>query len=359
MKAISALIYSKHIGIRILRHTLFWAADIVSYLSIVTANGEIKAVEVYTILLRTIPLALTTYFVLYYLIPSFSKQNDKGRLILWILAVIVFIGIGMRYFNFYVVNPLLNIQPPANFTFFDFPIIVRNIFSCMSVICMAATIKLVKNKTDLQLRNEQLEDEKKSAELNFLKAQMKPHFLFNTLNTLYSETIQESGKAQQVILHLSNLLRFILDECNKSVIPVGHEMRVIKDFVALEELRHGSRLQVNMRIENLDESIMISPLVFLPFVENSFKHTLSHNRGPINITIEIGMRNNQLSLLVENDRLNGAKRLNGYLSGKGLVNTKRQLDLLYGKEYELLINDQTDTYRVLLTVPVKYSSQHD
>src|SRR5882672_10053971 len=109
MKAISTLIYSSHIGIRILRHTLFWVADILFYLSVVTVNGELDPAEVYGVLLRTIPLALTTYFVLYFLIPVFSRQDDNGKLILWILGVLIFIGVGMRYFNLYFVYPLLDI----------------------------------------------------------------------------------------------------------------------------------------------------------------------------------------------------------------------------------------------------------
>lgn len=355
MKAISTLIYSNQIGVRIFRHALFWVADILFYLSVVTINGEVNPTEVYAVIIRTIPLALTTYFILYYLIPLFSKQNDNGKLILWILGVLIFIGIGMRLFNFYVVNPILSITPPPDYNLLDIPPIVRNIFSCMSVMCMAITIKLVKNKSELQQRNEQLEAEKKLAELNFLKAQMQPHFLFNVLNTLYSETIQESGKAQQVVLNLSNLLRFILDECNKPHIPIHYEIQVIKNFVELEKLRHGARLQVSLRIdEDMDQSAMVSPLIFLPFVENSFKHSLQNNRGPIQIVIEIGMKDQRISLFVENNNhLNGSSKINGHPSGKGNANTKRQLDLLYGNDYTLAIDERNDKYQVILTIPVK------
>src|SRR5688572_21733500 len=137
MKAISTLIYSNQIGIRVFRHALFWVADILFYLSVVTINGEVNPTEVYAVIIRTVPLALTTYFILYYLIPLFSKHNDNGKLILWILGVLIFIGVGMRLFNFYVVNPILSIAPAPDFRLFDIPPIVRNIFSCMSVMCMA------------------------------------------------------------------------------------------------------------------------------------------------------------------------------------------------------------------------------
>src|SRR5258708_31239424 len=105
---------------------------------------------------------------------------------------------------------------------------------------------------------------------------MHSHFLFNTLNTLYSETMQDSGKAEQVVLHLSNLLRFILDECNKPLIAVSKEIKVIHDYIELEKLRHGSRLQVSLSVPESDQSLFISPLIFLPFIENSFKHSLNN-----------------------------------------------------------------------------------
>jgi LytS/YehU family sensor histidine kinase len=223
---------------------------------------------------------------------------------------------------------------------------------------MAIVIKLIKNKTELQQTNEQLIAEKKTAELNFLKSQMQPHFLFNTLNTLYSETIQESGKAQKVVLYLSGLLRFILEECNKPFIPIGHEIKVIKDFIALEQLRHGSRLTVNLVVLDVNPRMVISPLVFLPFVENSFKHTLQTKRGRIHIDIAITMKDNNFHMVIENDKEDAPKKINGHEPGKGISNVRRQLDLLYGKQYKLDVEDAPKLYRVSLLVPAKHIEEY-
>jgi two-component system, LytTR family, sensor kinase len=352
MHLINALIYSRHPVVRLLRHILFWTADVGSYLSVISINKEINTTEILNILLRLVPVIITTYFILYYLIPNYSKLKDS-RLILWILAVLLFLGVGMRYYIYYFVNPLLSIIPSTPYKVLDFRLVINQVFSHMSVICMAVTIRLVKNKIELGQSNEQLQNEKRTAELNFLKAQMQPHFLFNTLNTLYSETIHETGKAQQVVLHLSSLMRFILDECNKPLISISKEILVIQDFIALEKLRHGDRLNVSTEIDIDDQSALISPLIFLPFVENSFKHTLDSQRGVINIHIELKLDGNHFNLSVENDRVSERGKVNGYSPGKGIINTRRQLDLIYGKDYSLNINGTEKTYRVALKVPVK------
>jgi two-component system, LytTR family, sensor kinase len=348
VKYVNLVIHSNQWGIRFFRHSLFWITDIISYLSVVSVNGVVSSFEFYAVLMRTVPLALTTYFVLYYLIPVFSKKTDYGKLILWLLAVLIFVGIGMRYFNYYVVNPILDISQNINFSVLDFPLIVRNIFSNMSVICLAVTIKLIKNKTDLQQRNDQLETERKAAELNFLKAQMHPHFLFNTLNTLYSETMQQSGKAEQVVLHLSNLLRFILEECNKPLIPLKDEVKVIQDYVELEKLRHGDRLRVSLVVPPIDPAVKISPLLLLPFAENSFKHSLNNIRGQISIQMEFHLVNEQIIFQIENDHIK-VNSVRGH--GLGVANVKRQLDLLYGTNYLLAVDEADDKYKVSLAIP--------
>lgn len=351
MKGISMLIYSTNAGVRILRHALFWIVDILFYLSVVSNNGETDLANLTAILIRIVPIILTTYFILYYLLPIYSKRNDQGELIIWLLLILIFMGGSVRILNIHVIEPLTGIGS-SNSDLLDIPNLVRNIFSAMSVVCMAITIKLLKNKTLLQQQNENLATAKKLAELNFLKAQMQPHFLFNVLNTLYSETIQESGKAQQVILHLSNLLRFILDECDKPLIALRNEIHVIKDFVELEKLRHGERLHIELNVqEDVDQSMNISPLIFLPFVENSFKHTLTNNTGNIHISIKISKNCEQLMLSVENNFPIPLKPAD-YHHPKGNTNIKHQLDLLYENAYSLNTYEEQEKYRVELSIPL-------
>lgn len=357
MNLINAFIFSNKPLVRILRHVVFWATDITSYFIVSSANTEINSALVYGILLKIPLVAAVAYFILYYIIPEFSKRPNNGKLFLWIIGILFFLGVGIRYYRQWVINPIIDPANTQDFHVWEFSRIVSEIFSGMVVICMAVVIKLIKNRTELQQSNQQLAIEKKTAELNFLKAQMQPHFLFNTLNTLYSETIQESGKAQQVVLYLSGLLRFILDECNKPFIPLSHEIRVIRDFIALEQLRHGARLSVTFTVVDVNPTMMISPLIFLPFVENSFKHTLNTIRGKIHINITITMKGDHVAMQIENDK-GEPQHVNGHEPGKGIANVKRQLELLYGKDYKLELNDSEKQYRVSLIIPARQLEEH-
>lgn len=350
MKFIYTLVYSKHQGIRILRHALFWITDFVNWALVVSAYRQVSQEE----LLRTaciLPVVMAhTYFILYYILPRFAKETQRVHLLLSIAGVLLLVGVALRLYQMYILYPLFDSDTTTLGNIWDIRLVIAEMFKWLAVMGMAVMIKLLKTRTELQQHNEQLQNEKKQAELNFLKAQMQPHFLFNTLNTLYAETIQESGNAQQVVLHLSSLMRFILDECNQPSIPLHHEIKVMKDFIALEQLRHGQRLNVNLQVGELDTNARISPLIFLPFIENSFKHSLAHVRGVVQINIQVDKRDNNIFLWVENDAMNG-KQKNGVVMGKGILNTQRQLDLLYGKRYSLNIAEANGKHQVTLQVP--------
>src|SRR6267154_597032 len=352
MNILDTFIYSDQKGIRVFRHALFWTTDFVSYLVVISTTTQINSVIIFGLLTR-VPLVIgITYFILYYLIPQYSTRQKRWELALWILAILIFIGVGLRYYRFYIITPILepaSIIPPDVFAFGR---ILGEIFSWMSVMCMAIAIKLIKTKNKLQQRNEELIAEKRLAELSFLKAQMHPHFLFNTLNTLYSEAIKTGSRSEQIVLRLSNLMRFILEECNKPMITLDKEIRVIEDYVELEKIRHGSRLEVDFKCHVDDPHMLISPLLLLPFVENSFKHTLSSQRGIIPIKISVGTESKSVHLRVENPRTNHAHPV-APDHGLGIKNVRKQLELLFDKNFKLDISEG-DKYIVNLIVPASH-----
>ena len=349
MKFLDTFIYSDHIGIRIFRHVLFWTTDFFSYLVVISANTQINSAIVIGMLTRVPLVVCITYFIMYYLIPRYSTNKKRWELALWLLAILVFIGVGLRYYRYYIITPILepdSVIPPDVFAFGR---ILGEIFSWMAVMCMAIAIKLIKTKNKLQQQNEELVAEKRIAELSFLKSQMHPHFLFNTLNTLYSDAIKTDSRSEQIVLRLSNLMRFILEECNKPLISLQKEIKVIEDYVALEKIRHGSRLEVDFKCEVQNQSILISPLLLLPFVENSFKHTLSSQPGVIPILIRVNAEKNRVHLRVENDVTKYAQPI-APDHGLGIKNVRKQLELLFDKNFKLDITEG-DKYIVNLSVP--------
>jgi two-component system LytT family sensor kinase len=338
MKFIDTFFYSDRTGIRVFRHVLFWTTDFVSYLVVLSANTQITFITVVNLLTRYPLMVGITYFIMYYLIPRYSSNKKRWELALWILAILVFMGVGLRYYRYYIIDPLLEpdfVLPPNVFAFSR---ILREIFSWMAVMFMAIAIKLIRTKNSLEQQNEELVAEKRNAELSFLKAQMHPHFLFNTLNTLYSDAVKTDSKSEQIVLRLSNLMRFILEECNKPLIPLEKEIKVIEDYIALEKMRHGSRLEIDFKCDVRDRTILISPLLLLPFVENSFKHTLSSKLGIIPIHIKVSSERNRVHLMVVNDIAQSPKPTMPD-HGLGVKNIKKQLELLFGKNFELDITE--------------------
>lgn len=345
MKLINTFIYSNQPGIRLLRHALFWLADIFNWMIVAVSAGAPRS-EIHTFLLSLPICMVATYFILYYLMP----RHSGSALVAYIVITVVVMGILLRLHKVFIASPITGISFPEGYPHWGMGLLIREIFTWLGVVGMAIIIKLVKNKTDLQKRNEQLVAEKRQAELNFLKAQMHPHFLFNTLNTLYSETLQGASREQEIVLNLASLLRFTLEECNKTEITLAREIEVIRHYIQLEKMRHGARMNVTLTTPQQNLPYRISPLIFLPFVENSFKHALRNVRGTVNIVIHIQTSENRAVLTVENDHVSGNGTANG--QGTGISNIRRQLELLYDRDYSLQISDKDNKYRVVLSIPV-------
>jgi len=328
---------------------LFWSTDIISYLLVIANNATLNNYAVYGILSRIPLVAAVVYFILYYLIPRYSGQKKGGYLFLWILFILAFVGIGIRYYRFYVMDFLLDPAIPIPDHIWTLGGMVQEIFSWMSIISLAIAIKLIKARGVLQRRNEELADERRKAELAFLKAQMHPHFLFNTLNTLYADVLASGSRSEQIVLRLSGLLRFILEECTQAFIPLERELKVIDDYVALEKLRHQDRLDVQLQTDIADPGVRVSPLLMLPFVENSFKHTLAHISGVVHIHIQVKADEKWVRLWVENDSIAGGEV--PVVPGMGIGNVRRQLELVYGQSFTLDIS-RGKKFSVYLQIPV-------
>lgn len=201
-----------------------------------------------------------------------------------------------------------------------------------------------------QQRIQQLEKEKIASELKFLKAQLNPHFLFNTLNNLYSFVVMGSPKAPDMILRLSGILDYILYKSQQQFVPLQEEVNTIEHFIELEKVRYGERLQVNFTTAG-NLFLPISPLLFLSLVENAFKHGASGDIDEPKINIEIKGTDEKINCKVWNSKRAYEGELNDtYKEGIGLSNIKRQLNLIYPDNYDLEIDDKEDSFLVAITI---------
>lgn len=209
---------------------------------------------------------------------------------------------------------------------------------------VAAAIKLMKCFYEKQEASLLLEKEKVNAELQMLKAQLHPHFLFNTLNNIYSFTQDVSEKASGMIMGLSQLLRYILYDCNKPLVPLDKELKMINDYLALETTRYDRGLEVAVQLPKPDHFLIV-PLILLPFIENAFKHGASQMTESPWISLSVEIKGQELWMKLINGKPAVASPT---IPGIGIANVRKRLELLCPGQHELTINDEEEMYIVNL-----------
>ncbi len=299
---------------------------------------------------------LATYFTLYFLLPKYLLQGKHVRFGLWVILLILISGLGQRFVTYYVYYPIWAPEGQAYAIFIPTKII-KEFVGIYPVVGLAVAIKLLKfwyqGKEDHQV----LVQEKLEAELKFLKTQIHPHFLFNTLNNLYALTLKKSDLAPAMVLKLSDMIDYMLYECNVENVPLSKEVKFIHDYIEIEKMRYGDLLELNLNIESGSEEKTIAPLIFLPFLENTFKHGANSQLKKAWVSIELKIRSEELTFKVENNSELEIENGSGEEKGIGLKNVRRRLDLLYKEDYELIILQEKESFLVTLKIPLRKRTQ--
>jgi two-component system LytT family sensor kinase len=204
------------------------------------------------------------------------------------------------------------------------------------------------NHIQLRRSEQQLRIEKQDAELNYLKSQTNPHFLFNTLNNIYSLTRDKSDLAPESILRLSKILRYMLYETSGAYIAIEQELKIMNDYIALEKLRYDESLLVNFNYDVEDMKQALPPLLLIPLVENAFKHGVSETRNRPFVDIHLSVKNRQLYFSVKNSSERQTEEGN-VKENIGLSNLRRQLELLY-KDYKLTVQQEEVMFTAVLQI---------
>lgn len=342
---------------RIALHILFWLVyvPINAVLACILQRATLEQffVKAVYIELFSLPVKLALiYFVFYYIIPLYLERSKLGKLIGLLLIAFGIATILSRMQVKWVFFPIF--LPGQSINLFNPQGLLLTVFDLFITLAAAVTIKMIRVHYKSLEFEQELIREKLESELNFLRAQTNPHFLFNTLNNLYVLARKKSDKTPEAIMMLSKIMRFMLYECRASRIPVANEAKVIRDYIELEKMRYNQRLSVHYD-EDLDsQSTAIAPLLLLPFVENSFKHGAGSTTGDVEIFVRIRLHNQHLSFSVENTvdpeepaMHNGS---NGHSNGIGLKNVQRQLDLIYPQQHQLSAGREDGMYRAHLEV---------
>ena len=209
-------------------------------------------------------------------------------------------------------------------------------------------IKLYFKQRGDRKRLEQLEKENLEQQLEYLKYQINPHFLMNTLNNIHALVDIDPEKSKQTILELSKMMRFVLYEGNKQVVPLDREIAFLQNYIQLMKLRYTDKVKITVDVPKSLPNKEVPPLMFITFVENAFKHGVSYRQASF-IDIAISIEEDKLVFDCRNSRIPKEDDKHG---GVGLANVKKRLELIYGNRYTLDIKDEQDTYTVKLSLPL-------
>jgi two-component system, LytTR family, sensor kinase len=226
--------------------------------------------------------------------------------------------------------------------------LLRSCYFVLTVSGVFIAMHMVRLSYRQQEINNSLRHANVAAELKNLKEQIKPHFLFNTLNNLYGLTRQNPEKASEVVMRLSQLMSYMLHSANVQKIPVRKDIGYLQDYLELEKIRYGTGLQVSFQCDIENENFQIPPLLLQPFIENAFKHGLSRQLRDAWLQITIRVNENEMNFKVVNSKPSGIA--DTIPSGIGIANVKKRLELLYPNAYRLKILDEGQTFLVNLTL---------
>lgn len=335
---------------RLLLHLFFWTVYVV-FFGLLYGSYIDDYYNAFMVELVELPFKMgLVYFNMYYLMPRYLLQKRYLEFFVYLLLLMGAIGALMQFILLpFLIHPIFcpTTCTEDNLTFYRF---IKNIVNINYVVAITAVIALLKNWYSHQQAARNLTQDKLETELKVLKAQIHPHFLFNTLNSLYALTLKKSDTAPEMVLKLSSLMDYMLYEANAARVPLQKELDYIQNYIALERMRYGDRVDVRFTESGNMAGIQIAPMLLLPFVENAFKHGVSTETKNAWVRIDVKVTGRKLVLLVENckcgDRASNSSR--DMASGIGLKNLQRRLELLYENHYVLEIEDEPESYAARL-----------
>ena len=331
-------------------HSLFWFVWLLrTFYDIYTPWGFQGALLYVSVVFVTqLPLV---YFHLYFLVP---RLLIKRRYIPYILIT------GLCVFTYSLCNYALLTNLPENWipdsmkTFIGRIKPTYDILEGVIVVLLTYALKYTLIAFVTQNELLKLQKEKLQLELNALKSQVNPHFLFNTLNNLYSLTLKNSDKSSEVVLKLSDIMRYVLYQSEEFKVPIQKELDFIQNYIALQRIRYNENYKINFKIKGSVNGQLVAPLLLIDFIENAFKHGLDRRFKDGFVNIEIHLDELELFFSIVNARGHGddgvpLKSNNGI----GIVNIKRRLELMYPGNYVLDINDKNENFEVTLKLKLK------
>lgn len=352
-------IFSNEKNYRLQRHVLFWASwwafqsILYSFSAFAMQVPFFKRLPISALeaVLYLVPHTFLAYTLMYWVVPCFLLKGKYGKSVgvvsaLFLATAAIAAGIGM-----YVIPairvvlmglPVTEVHTnEANF----FMGLLAGLRGAITIGGLAAAIKLMKHLYQKEEKNLELQKQHAQAQLQLLKAQVHPHFLFNTMNNIYAHTQTTAPEAAKMVAGLSNMLRYMLYDGAQPLVPLQKELDLLKNYMMLEEARYDNQLDMAIDLPQQTDGLYIAPLLLLPFVENCFKHGTSHMLEQPWITFSVTIEEARLCMKLVNGKATGYVSSNAS-NGIGIANVRKRLQLLYGQKHQLKITNAEDIFIV-------------
>jgi len=341
---------------RVIAHVVFWSfIAFLYYFSYLRYDPNLA----WLLSLKDLFIVLTIFYsTAYFAIPKWILKGKFIQSVLWILVTYFWWGI-LTYLSCLFIDhsfvpdeilgvyieAVLNKGPMA---FFQLSKIDFYILDYFYLIALPVGLKLMQSFVNQRAKEVKLERDNLELELNFLKSQINPHFLFNSLNNIYRMVNKNDPKTPDAVLSLAGLMRYTLYESDDHFVPLKNEISFIKDFIKLERLRYSSKVEIKDNILQNGEDHFIVPLILFPFIENAFKHGPEKSNHEAWVHLNLKVKDNLLTLEVSNSI--GKARSKNTVGGVGMVNVRKRLELNYKDRYDLETTASEDSYKVLLKI---------
>ena len=328
-----------------LHHPLVWGILFAGWYFFRAKDFPSQQLAVLVTAIKVAVLALLTYITNYLLIPRLLYKKRYWQFFSIYLTMII--GMGLLKLKIIMALVYPGLAPFANFKtrFYD------NIIPVFLLVTTGAACRLIKDYLKTQRRLTEIAQEKAQTELKFLRSQINPHFLFNSLNSIYFLIDKNNTEARKTLLQFADLLRYQLYDCNSDTIAIETEVAYLQDYIRLQKLRKDTNYEVAVEVKSEIQGFQIVPLLLIPFVENAFKHISNHQNGKNFVHVELSKNNGSFLFCVENSKENQLQKTL-IPGGIGLNNVKRRLELLYPDKHHLEICNNENTFKVELELKV-------
>lgn len=290
----------------------------------------------------TFSIAYLNYFLF---LPRFLVHKKAWQYLLEFLTPFAILILLRVYLQRYMVEG----SPRAEY-FYSQIYVVQVVVITLFITFFVAMLRFAVDWFELEARKREIENEKLYAELNFLRAQINPHFLFNTLNNLYYLAYSKSENTTEVISKLSTMMRYMIYESNHEKVLLSKEIEYMQNYISLEQLRLNDQVPIKFDIEGETENIWVAPLIFITFLENAFKHGVNNKSSGAWVNIAIRMNGKQCTYTVGNSKLPATSDSKEGKSGIGLQNVNRRLELSYPEQYKLKVDETPESYSIQLDI---------